>query len=524
MKTKIAALATENNRNGFNGKRQPSNEAEWKALVKHLDEMVIVFDNAGIIRYLNPFALRRLGYVQYDVTGLYIEKILHRFTNSTLKRKFLEKNTDVINLGKRNLITKDGRHIPVKSKVILWKLIGDDNFIGIFRDGSSLNDIESALMESERKLTTLMSTLPGMAYRCKNNRSWTMEFVSDGCYELTGYKKSELINNKVISFYDLTEPEYREKIYQGVQEALEKRQFFRIVFLMRTKSGQKKWVWEQGVGIYSENGDVIALEGFITDITEHQQSKIQLLSENVLLKSNVKESYKFCGLVGRSPVMQTIFDLILKAGKSNANVIIYGESGTGKELAARAIHKMSFSRDRPFVPVNCGAIPENLIESEFFGYKKGAFSGADQDNIGLLDQAEGGTLFLDEIGDINLNLQVKLLRAIEGSGFKPVGAGQLRKPQFRVIAATNSDLMELIEKGLMREDFFLSNSYCSLAIAALAGTNGRSSHSCISFPEDVLGWKYLFYSSRLDECFSKLRLAWKHQRIAEYYPPVCDPG
>jgi len=121
---------------------------------------------------------------------------------------------------------------------------------------------------------------------------------------------------------------------------------------------------------------------------------------------------------------------------------------------ARAIHDLSERRGQRFVPVNCGAVPEKLIESEFFGYKKGAFTGAAADKAGYLDFADGGTLFLDEVGEIDLNLQVKLLRAIEGGGFTPVGGSEVKKPQFRIIAATNKDLKALIKNGSMREDFF----------------------------------------------------------------------
>jgi PAS domain S-box-containing protein len=321
-------------------------------------------------------------------------------------------------------------------------------------DISARADVENALLESERRLSTLMSNLPGMAYRCQNNRNWTMEFVSEGCFELTGYKPSEFINDRVVSWNDLMHPEDRQWIYDEVQNALSKKHFYRFVFRLRTKSGQNIWAWEQGVGVYSETGEVLALEGFITDVTEHQEAKRQLYSENLLLRTSMKGSYKFCGIVGRSKVIQKVFDIIMLAGKSNADVILNGESGTGKELVARAIHDLSDRRDCRFVPVNCGAVPENLIESEFFGYKKGAFTGAHMDKQGYLDLADGGTLFLDEVGEIDLNLQVKLLRAIEGSGFTPVGSSDVKKPDFRIIAATNKDLKALIKKGALREDFF----------------------------------------------------------------------
>ena len=186
---------------------------------------------------------------------------------------------------------------------------------------------------------------------------------------------------------------------------------------------------------------------------ELKASETSLHEENVRLKANIKERYRFGKIIGKSPVMQRIYELILKAAASDAGVIVYGESGTGKELVAEAIHKMSDRKEKPFVPVNASSVAETLLESEFFGYKKGAFTGANMDKRGLLQSADKGTLFLDELGEIGPNLQAKLLRAIEGGGFTPVGGLETETSDFRIIAATNKDLKEQVKKGLMREDF-----------------------------------------------------------------------
>jgi transcriptional regulator with PAS, ATPase and Fis domain len=163
---------------------------------------------------------------------------------------------------------------------------------------------------------------------------------------------------------------------------------------------------------------------------------------------------RFGRLVGGSPAMQRVFDLIRHAAASEANLIITGESGTGKELVARTIHAMSRRRSGPFVPVNCGAIPETLMESEFFGYRKGAFSGAVFDKHGFLDLADRGTLFLDELGELGPAMQVKLLRAIDGGGFTPLGGLEVKQPDLRVMAATNRNLAEMLISGGIREDFY----------------------------------------------------------------------
>jgi transcriptional regulator with PAS, ATPase and Fis domain len=172
-------------------------------------------------------------------------------------------------------------------------------------------------------------------------------------------------------------------------------------------------------------------------------------------------------MIGRSAAMQRIYETILKAAQVDAGVIIYGESGTGKELAAQTIHELSRRSAGPFITVNCGAIPDTLIESEFFGYKKGAFTGAAVDKPGFLDLAHGGTLFLDEVGEIPLNLQVKLLRAIEGGGYTPVGGKNLEKSDFRIIAATHRNLRELVAQQKMRQDFYYRIHLIPIYIAPL---------------------------------------------------------
>ncbi len=205
----------------------------------------------------------------------------------------------------------------------------------------------------------------------------------------------------------------------------------------------------------------ISLLALVTDITDRKraeealrESATSLRKENVLLRSHLHERHKFGDIVGKSRVMQRVYEQIVDAAASDATVIIYGEPGTGKELVAHAVHDMSDRRDNRFVPVHCGAIPENLIESEFFGYKKGAFSGATGDKEGYIDFAKGGTLFMDEVGEIGRHLQVKLLRVIEGGGYTPVGSSQVKQSHVRIIAATNRDLKALVATGAMREDFF----------------------------------------------------------------------
>ena len=190
------------------------------------------------------------------------------------------------------------------------------------------------------------------------------------------------------------------------------------------------------------------------DFDQLKSTLFKTLEHSEAVRSGERFPVPVEGIVGNSPAVRRMLEMIHTVAPSEATVLINGKSGTGKELAARAVHECSARCDKPFIAVNCGAIPENLFESEFFGYKKGAFTGALADRKGCLDRADGGTLFLDELGELSLSAQTKLLRAIEGQGFTPVGGSDLHKPNFRIIAATNRNLAERVASGQMREDFF----------------------------------------------------------------------
>ena len=185
-----------------------------------------------------------------------------------------------------------------------------------------------------------------------------------------------------------------------------------------------------------------------------EAEKTQLERENITLRATLPDRYKFGEMIGKSPAMQEVYQAIVKTSAADFSVVIAGESGTGKELAARTIHQQSARCNQAFVPVNCGAIPENLFENEFFGHRKGAFTGADRDRPGYFDRAHNGTLFLDEIGELSLAMQVKLLRVLQDGEYTPVGETRSKTADVRIIAATNKDLREQLRQGLIREDFF----------------------------------------------------------------------
>lgn len=202
----------------------------------------------------------------------------------------------------------------------------------------------------------------------------------------------------------------------------------------------------------------------IKRLMEHRE----LLNENEYLRREVQEKFSVSNIIGESESMQDVFNLIRKVAATKGNVLITGKSGTGKELVARAIHYNSPRQTKRFVAINCGAIVDNLMESELFGHKKGSFTGAVRDKEGLFKVADGGTLFLDEVGEIPLHLQVKLLRAIETGEFIPVGDTIPQKVNVRIIAATNRNLEEEVEKGKFRDDLYYRLNVVEINLPPLA--------------------------------------------------------
>jgi two-component system response regulator PilR (NtrC family) len=193
----------------------------------------------------------------------------------------------------------------------------------------------------------------------------------------------------------------------------------------------------------------------------------ELELQNKALKASIEKEYRFTNIIGKSENMQYVFKLIKKVANTKGNVLVTGKSGTGKELVARAIHHNSSRANGPFIAINCGAVVDTLMESEFFGHKKGSFTGAVKDKDGHFKLADGGTLFLDEVGDIPLHLQVKLLRAIEQSEIQPVGASAPVSIDIRIIAATNRDLLEDVENGRFRDDLYYRLNVVEIKLPSL---------------------------------------------------------
>lgn len=222
------------------------------------------------------------------------------------------------------------------------------------------------------------------------------------------------------------------------------------------RKGRKKLISVSASTLYDAAGNVMGGVETVRDLTPINS-----------IKEEIREKYSFRSLVSRNPAMRRLFDVMEDIATSNATVFLHGESGTGKELFARAIHDLSPRREGPMVIVNCGALPETLLESEIFGVRKGAFTGATENRPGRLEMCNGGTFFLDEIGDLPLPLQVKLLRVLENHEFQPLGARSPIKADVRFITATHRNLEEMVAEGTFRQDLFFRINIVTLHIPPL---------------------------------------------------------
>jgi DNA-binding NtrC family response regulator len=207
-------------------------------------------------------------------------------------------------------------------------------------------------------------------------------------------------------------------------------------------------------------------------VIERALTQRRLQEENRRLKEQLQESYRFENIIGRSLPMLQVFEVVRKVARSEANILIVGESGTGKELVARSIHVNSARAAKPFIPVDCASLPENLLESELFGHEKGAFTGAHMTRPGLFEYGNGGTVFLDEVGDLGGNLQAKLLRVLQERQIRRVGSNKFISVDVRVISATNRDLAEAVKRAEFREDLFYRLNVISIPLPPLRERKG----------------------------------------------------
>jgi PAS domain S-box-containing protein len=262
-------------------------------------------------------------------------------------------------------------------------------------------------------------------------------------------------------------PDDVARIREARREAFERGEAFEAELRGRRKDGQYRWFLTRYSPVRDDDGNVIRWIATGTDIDDRKRTEDRVRSENLALREEVDRSSMFEEIVGASPPLRTVLSHLSKVAPTDSTVLISGETGTGKELIARAIHKRSARSARPFVAVNCAAIPASLIASELFGHEKGAFTGALQRRQGRFELADGGTIFLDEVGELPAETQIMLLRVLQEREFERVGGAGPIRVNVRVIAATNRDLHAAVADGTFRADLFYRLNVFPLDVPAL---------------------------------------------------------
>ncbi len=325
----------------------------------------------------------------------------------------------------------------------------------------------TALKNSEQQYRLLIEQVKdGIGILQKNS----LVFANETLQKLLGIPKNQLLGKTPAELFKQTDLSSIKPTEDSADPA-QASQWHRFEFMA---SPHEKELWFEGLhsSINWEGESAVLIT--IHDITDHKLKELelhreqeQLRNENIKLRSVMKDRFRFGKIIGKSPAMQNVYEFIEKAAESDVNVVIYGESGTGKDLIAQSIHEMSPRHKKQFVPVNCGSIQETLFEREFFGNRKGAFTGALSDQPGFFDAAHQGTLFLDEVGELSLAMQVKLLRAIELKSYTPIGDQKAKQADVRIVAATNRNLQTHVKQGLMRQDFFYRINVIPISVPAL---------------------------------------------------------
>ena len=308
----------------------------------------------------------------------------------------------------------------------------------ILQDHSPIADLIDRIHYEERSLKIILDNLDVGIFTV--NRGGYITFFNHKAEKISGYDRRQVLGKSCSSIFGKGESKdlffLKESIKKGIKQSVRQGEII-------SNAGEKVPVRASVIALKNEKDVIVGGLATFHDLTlEHQLDQV------------ISDRYTFHDMIGKSPEMQKVFETVSVISGTDATILIEGPTGTGKDLLAKVIHSSSQRASHPFVKVNCAAIPDNLLESEMFGYVKGAFTGADRDKPGRFSEADGGSIFLDEIGELPLSLQAKLLRVLEDREFYPLGSRRTRKVDVRILSASNRKLDKLVEDGLFREDLF----------------------------------------------------------------------
>ena len=436
-------------------------ERRWLSFMQNVNLLVAGSDLAGNINYVNPHCCRVLGYSPEELLGKRATDLVPEDERSELKQR-LEKAREgqLRSRASRAMLTKDGRLRQVNWFHVVLR-DSDDRITGTLSIGEDVTDLQEAqkaLVDEKERMDIILSTLDTglVLLDSELNVVWINETLRKLFPEGVpiGEKCYAIAENRTLPCEDC-----------GALKALADG---RVHATERYNKKIDKWVQIVSLPIRDENGRAVQVLEATTDITERKKTeeardryleelealKARLEDENIYLKEEIESRHGFKEIIGRSNAILYVLEKVRQVAETDATVLIQGETGVGKELVSRAIHNTSRRSQKPFIKVNCAALPANLVESELFGHEAGAFTGADRLRKGRFELADGGTIFLDEISELPLDLQSKLLRVLQEGQFERVGGSNPLKVDVRVIAATNLIVSEEVAEGRFRPDLF----------------------------------------------------------------------
>lgn len=347
--------------------------------------------------------------------------------------------------GERRSITKVVTPVRDEAGVLLF-------FLVVLQDHSAFKDLLKRVRHEDRRFKMILDNLDSGVLTV--DRGGHVTFFNAVAEALTGFSRNEILGRPFSALLKKNAERETALLLETVADGKARTGGENELL---TREGGPVPVRIRHMALRNEEGRVMGGMTVLTDLSLAYQ-----------LDSAIKERFTFYDMVGRSPSMRKIFDILPVISASDATVLIEGPTGTGKDLMARVIHTASPRAAKTLVKVNCAALPDNLLESEMFGYVKGAFTGADRDKPGRFQEADGGTIFLDEIGDMPLALQAKLLRVLEDREFYPLGGRKVVKVDVRIISATNRGLLEMVKEKTFRQDLYYRLNVMRISIPALA--------------------------------------------------------
>jgi len=434
--------------------------------------IIIVIHADQTVSLINKKGCQILGYNQAEVLGRnWFDQFIPEKDRESVKavfNKLMIGELESVEYFENTVLTKDG-----KERVLAWHntVLTDESgrIIGTLSSGEDITDrkqAEQAIRASELQYRLLAEHVADGIGIIQDGK---LVFVNEALTFILGFTSDHLVEMNPVDLFHDDHKRFFKRTLAQIERGIFN-EYLQAVCL----TGDNREIWIEERHSLIEWAKKPAIIFTMRDITEHklhelaiEEEKDQLKKVNVVLRSTMKDRYRFGEIIGKSPAMQEVYELIANAAASDANVVIHGESGTGKELVAWTIHYLSTRKEKVFAPVNCGAVTESLFESAFFGHRKGSFTGAHKDKSGFFDHAHGGSLFLDEVGELSLSMQIKFLRVLAGGGHTPVGDHTVRKADVRIIVATNRNLEDMVKQGTLRRDFFFRINVIPITVPPL---------------------------------------------------------